>query len=58
MPWEAIELDNDGKPKLPIDKQLRGSPQCQAYTYQMQLMELLVDEEAEEEKMPKNWKIL
>ena len=53
---EAIELGDDGKPKLSIDKQLRKSQHCQAYTYQVQLMELLVDDKAEEEKMLENWK--
>ena len=41
---------------MSIDKQLRRFQQCQAYTYQVQLMELLADEEAEEEKMPESWK--
>ena len=53
---EAIELGDDGKLKVSIEKQLRRFQQCQAYTYQVQLMELLADEEAEEEKMPESWK--
>jgi len=48
----SLELLFGGRKELDIDEQLRRTRRRQAYTEEAQLMELLVDEEADDERIP------
>jgi hypothetical protein len=48
----SLELLFAGRKETDVDKQLRCIRRRQAYTEEAWLMELLVDEEADEERVP------
>jgi hypothetical protein len=48
----SLELLFAGRKESDVDEQLRKTRRRQAYTEEAQLMELLADEEADEERIP------
>ena len=46
-----------GQKDVDIDEQLRQMSLQQAYMEEAHLMELLVDEEADEERIPNDWEL-
>ena len=52
-----LELLFAGQKELEVDEQLRKTHQCQAYTEETRLMELLTDEEADKKKDSRRWGI-
>ena len=48
----SLELVFGGQKEVAVDEQLRQAARRQAYTEEAHLMELLVDEEVDEERIP------
>jgi hypothetical protein len=48
----SLELLFGGQKKTSTDEKMRRAHRCQAYTEEARLMELLVDEELDEERIP------